>query len=145
MEMKEFHWLLNIIQHMEVGVVVMDKENRIQIWNGFMESHSGQLGYQVKGQDLFAIFPEIDRVWFERKLNLVRTLHNPAFICWEQRAYLLKFANKRPITGSAPHMYQNITIMPLSSPGEAESYLAILIYDVTDQAVQPELAAPPQA
>ncbi len=135
MEIREFHWLMNIIQDLEVGLVVLDGDNRIQIWNGFMESHSSRLSYEVKDQNLFDLYPELDRPWLERKLNMVRTLNNKAFISWEQRPYLFRFSNYRPITGAAEHMYQNITIMPLPNfTGEIE-HLALLIYDVTDQAL----------
>ncbi len=135
MEIREFHWLMTIIQNLEVGLVVLDKDNRIQVWNGFMESHSSRLSYQVKDQDLFDLYPELDRIWLERKLNMVKTLNNKAFISWEQRPYLFHFSNYRPITGTAPHMYQNITIMPLPDFTGEIQHLAILIYDVTDQAL----------
>ena len=135
MEIREFHWLMNIIKDLEVGLVVLDGENRIQIWNGFMESHSSRLSYEVKDQNLFDLYPELDRPWLERKLNMVRTLNNKAFNSREQRPTLFRFSNYRPITGAAEHMYQNITIMPLPNfTGEIE-HLALLIYDVTDQAL----------
>ena len=48
MEIREFHWLVTIIQNLEVGLVVLDKQNQIEIWNSFMESHSSRLGHEVK-------------------------------------------------------------------------------------------------
>jgi len=135
MEIREFHWLMTIIQNLEVGLVILDEENRIQVWNGFMESHSSQLSYQVKDKNLFELYPDFDRPWLERKLSMVRTLNNKAFISWEQRPYLFRFSNYRPITGEAEHMYQNVTIMPLSDFTGQIRHLAILIYDVTDQAM----------
>ena len=38
----ELHWLLDIVQSIDVGVVVLDREYRIQVWNSFMENHSGK-------------------------------------------------------------------------------------------------------
>lgn len=142
MEIREFHWLMNIIQNLEVGLVVLDTDNRIQVWNGFMESHSSRLSYEVKDKDLFELYPELDRVWLERKLNMVKTLNNKAFISWEQRPFLFHFSNYRPITGTATHMYQNITIMPLPDFTGEIQHLAILIYDVTDLAVARLTATP---
>jgi len=43
MDIREFHWLMNIVQNLDVGLVVLDREYRIQVWNGFMESHSGRV------------------------------------------------------------------------------------------------------
>ncbi len=88
MDIREFHWLANIIQALDVGLVVIDLENRVQIWNGFMESHSGKLSSEVKDRDLYDIYPNLDQAWLERKLTMVRTLNTRAFIgavpftCW---------------------------------------------------------------
>ena len=134
MEIREFHWLVTIIQNLEVGLVVLDKQNQIEIWNSFMESHSSRLGHEVKGKSLFDLYPEIDKAWLCRKLDMVKQLNSKAFISWEQRPYLFRFSNYRPITGGAEFMYQNITIMPLPDFTGQIDHVAILIYDVTDQA-----------
>ena len=135
MEIREFHWLMTIVQNLEVGLLVLNKENRIEVWNSFMESHSGKLSYEVKDKDLFELYTELDKTWLERKLDMVKTLNNKAFTSWEQRPYLFKFSNYRPITGSAEFMYQNITIMPLPDFTGQIEHVAILIYDVTEEAM----------
>lgn len=40
-EMKEFHWLVAMVHNIDVGLVVLDREHRVMVWNGFMENHSG--------------------------------------------------------------------------------------------------------
>ncbi len=40
-DLNEFHWLLAIVQSIDVGVVVLDREYRVQVWNTFMENRSG--------------------------------------------------------------------------------------------------------
>ena len=135
MDIREFHWLMNIVQNLDVGLVVLDREYRIQVWNGFMESHSGRLAGEVRDQGLFSLFPDVDETWFERKANMVFKLNNRAFSTWEQRPYLLRFSNYRPITGSAPYMYQNLTLVPLADFAGEVTHLAIMIYDATDEAM----------
>ncbi|QFI54334.1 PAS domain-containing protein [Aeromonas simiae] len=135
MEIREFHWLMNIIQNLDVGLVILDTDYRIRVWNGFMESHSGRLTHEVQGGSLFELFPEVDRKWFERKANMVFKLNNRAFSTWEQKPYLLRFSNYRPITGAAPHMYQNLTLVPLADFNGEVTHIAIMIYDVTDEAM----------
>ena len=127
MEIREFHWLMNIVQNLDVGLVVLDKAYRIQVWNGFMESHSGRLAGEVRDQRLFSLFPDVDKAWLERKANMVFKLNNRAFSTWEQRPYLLRFSNYRPITGSAPYMYQNLTLVPLADFAGEVTHLAIII------------------
>ena len=135
MEIREFHWLVTIIQNLEVGLVVLDKQNQIEIWNSFMESHSSRLGHEVKGKSLFDLYPEIDKAWLCRKLDMVKQLNSKAFISWEQRPYLFRFSNYRPITGSAPHMFQNLTLVPLADFGGQVTHIAVMIYDATDEAM----------
>ena len=37
----EFHWMMDMLQTVDVGIVVLDREYKIHMWNDFMESHSG--------------------------------------------------------------------------------------------------------
>lgn len=134
-EFKEFHWLMEMIQTIDVGLVVLDREYSIQVWNDFMANHSGKLPHEVIGKNLFRIFDSIPESWFRHKVDSVFLLKNRAFTTWEQRPYLLKFKNYRPITGTAEFMYQNITLIPLMSVDSRVTQVGVIIYDVTDMAV----------
>lgn len=134
MDLTEFHWLLEMFQTVDVGIMVLDKELNVQVWNGFMENHSGKLPGDVQGLSVFSVFPEIDESWFRAKAEPVFLMKNMAFTIWEQRPYLVRFANYRPITGGADFMYQNTTIIPLKSTTGEVSHLGIVIYDVTASA-----------
>ncbi|WP_440904732.1 diguanylate cyclase [Catenovulum sp. SX2] len=132
---KEFHSYMAMLQNLDVGLVVLDREYRIQLWNNFMESHSGLHPYEVRDKQLFETFPEINEEWFRHKAECVFQLNTRAFTTWEQRPFLFKFKNYRPITGSAEFMYQNITIIPLDSSVGIVERIGIIVYDVTDVAV----------
>lgn len=133
-QLNELHWMMEMLHNIEVGLVVIDRDYTIQIWNGFMENHSGLLPRYVKGKPVFELFEEIPEDWFRRKAESVFLLKNKAFTIWEQRPYVFKFNNYRPITGTAEFMYQNTTFIPLiSSTGEV-THLCLLVYDVTDNA-----------
>jgi len=131
-DIKEFHWLMDMLQTIDVGLVVLDTEYNIQVWNGFMESHSGMTSLAAKDKNIFDLFSELPRDWLTHKTNSVFVLKNRSFMTWEQRPYLFKFKNYRPITGTEPYMYQNITISPLVSTDGSVNHIAIIIYDVTD-------------
>ena len=130
--MTEMHWLMDMVQTVDVGIVVLDRECNIHIWNGFMESHSGMLPSQVRNKSLFEIFPYINQEWFLRKTRPVFELRTRAFMTWEQRPYLFKFPNYRPITGSEDFMYQNITLSALTSITGQVEHICMMIYDMTD-------------
>lgn len=134
-DVSEIHWLMDMFQTVDVGLVVLNCDYRIQVWNGFMENHSGLTPRQVRDRYLFDLFSEIDEDWLRRKCDPVILLKNRAFTIWEQRPYIFKFRNYRPITGSAEHMYQNCTIFPLTNNSGEVSHLCFIIYDVTDIAV----------
>ncbi|GAA5316004.1 MAG: sensor domain-containing diguanylate cyclase [Candidatus Pelagadaptatus aseana] len=132
---EDVHWLMDALQGIDVGLVVMDQNFNIQVWNRFMQNHSAKTPSEVMGQNIFELFPELPESWFKRKVQSVFVLRNTAFTTWEQRPYLFRFKHYRPITGTSEHMYQNSTIMPLmNSHGEVEQ-ICLVIYDVTDTAV----------
>jgi diguanylate cyclase (GGDEF)-like protein/PAS domain S-box-containing protein len=131
----ELHWLLGILQTVDVGLVVLDRQLRVQLWNGFMENHSGLRPSQVRGRELFALFPELPQPWLRNKVEQVFLLNNRAFSTWRERPYLFRFNSYRPITGRSATMYQNLTIMPLPSLNGTVDQVCLIIYDVTDTAM----------
>ena len=119
----------------DVGLVVLDRDYKVCVWNGFMENHSGLLPSAVKDKDLFDLFPAIDEKWFRSKSESVFVLKNRSFTIWEQQPYIFRFKNYRPITGKAEYMYQNATFIPLTNIRAEVSHICIILYDVTDIAV----------
>ena len=131
-DMLEFHWIIDMLQTVDVGIVVLDREFKIKMWNGFMESHSGKLPSEVRDKTLFSIFEDINHEWFSQKAKPVFELKTRACMLWEQRPYLFKFSNYRPITGSEEFMYQNIILSPLVSATGKVEHISMMIYDMTD-------------
>ena len=133
-DLLEFHWMMDMLQTVDVGIVVLNREFEVKVWNGFMEAHSGMLPSDVRDKSFFALYPEINADWFKQKCKAVFELRTRAFITWEQRPYLFKFRNYRPITGTEPYMYQNISISALvSATGEVDN-VCMMVYDMTDAA-----------
>ncbi|GGI94665.1 sensor domain-containing diguanylate cyclase [Halopseudomonas pertucinogena] len=135
LDISELHWLLDIVQSIDVGVVVLDRDYRIQVWNSFMENHSGQSARQVSQRSLLDLFPEIDRTWFTQKIETAAMLGTRVFTIWEQRPYLVRFRSYQPITGLVDHMYQNVTILPLRTVNGSTDHVCLIIYDVTNVAI----------
>jgi diguanylate cyclase len=131
----EFHLQLGLLQTLDVGLIILDQTYHINLWNTFMENHSGLLHTQLYKRNLFERFPELSESWLKHKIDAVFLLNNRSFITWEQKPYFLKFKSYRPLTSDAPYMYQNVTLIPLSSPSGKIEHVGILIYDVTDAAM----------
>ena len=133
--LSEFHWMMELLQSIDVGLVVFNSQYQIQTWNSFMENHSGLRPSEVTNRTIFDIFTDLPEEWFRHKAETVMLLNIRSFTIWEQRPYIFRFNNYRPITGTAPHMYQNSTFIPLSSRTGQIDHFATIIYDVTDTAV----------
>jgi diguanylate cyclase len=132
--LNEFHWLMDVVHNIDIGLVVLDLNYNIKLWNGFMQNHSAKDSSDVLDQNIFEIFPELPATWFRRKLQSVTVLHNASFTTWEQRPYLFRFKNYRPVTGMARHMYQNCTILPLTNSRGQIDHICLIVYDVTETA-----------
>lgn len=131
-DLKEFDWMMVLLQNIDVGIIVLDRNYHVQVWNTFMENHSGIKPQTIRNKKLFEMCPEIPEDWFKRKCEAVFQLKHHSFNTWQEKPYLLKYKNYRPITNPEKYMYQNFTIFPITtSSGEAE-HIAIVIYDATD-------------
>ena len=134
-ELREVHWLMDMLQSIDVGLMVVDSQCRLAIWNSFMQNHSNRRPKSVVGQRLWEAFPEVPEEWFRRKIDSVLLLRTPAFTTWEQRPHLLQFPSYRPVTGAASFMFQNTSFLPLVSADGDVNHIGIIIYDVTDVAL----------
>ncbi|KAB2824535.1 PAS domain S-box protein [Aliivibrio sp. S4TY2] len=134
-EFEQFHWMVDMVQNVDLGLIVVDKEFNVHLWNGFMTHHSGKQAHDVMGKSLFEIFPEIDSSWFKAKSKPVFELGTRSFVIWRQRPYLFHCRNVRPITQQSHFMYQNVTLNPMrSTTGEIKS-MFLAVEDVTAEAL----------
>ena len=131
-EIAEIHWLIDTLQNVDIGLTILDRNYSIQLWNGFMENHSGLRSADVQNKNFFETFTEVDESWLKRKVDSVFLLRTHQSSTWEQRPYLLQFKPYRPVTGKARWMFQNTTIFPLISSDGSVNHVCIIIYDVTD-------------
>ena len=129
---KDIHWMMDMMQSIDVGVMVLDRDYNVLVWNSFLENHSGVQASMIINNNLFSLFSNFPEDWFKQKADSVFLFKSSSFTVWEQRPYLFKFKNYRPITGSADYMYQNITLIPLLSSDNEVHQIGVLIYDVTD-------------
>ena len=55
-QMSEIHWLMDMFQTVDVGLVVLDRNYKVQVFNGFMENHSGYTPSKAKDCLIFDLF-----------------------------------------------------------------------------------------
>jgi diguanylate cyclase (GGDEF)-like protein len=124
-----------VANRIEIGILAVDREMRIVVWNRFLEVHSGRSASEVVGKSLFDAFPELPRAWLERKINSVVVLKNFGFTSWKQRPYLFKFRHHRPITGGIDVMRQDCTFLPVVNDEGEVTAVCITIVDATETCI----------
>lgn len=134
-EMTELHWLFDMLQHIDVGLVVINESYEIELWNGFMENHSGVSSSNARNRSLFDIFPSINQSWLQQKLDNALALRTPIYVSWEQRPHMFPFKSYRSVTSIADAMYQNVVIRPINNANGTVNHLCLVVYDVTDVAI----------
>ena len=133
--MAEPTWMDRLVNNIDVGIVVLDRDFKVHAWNPFMQNHSGLSAEKVLHKSLFAHFDYISIEWFQNKCEAAFDMQTPVYILWEQTPYLFKFTAARPITSALDHMVQNITILPIPNENPMLNQICILVYDVTDYAL----------
>ena len=119
----------SVLRAVTVGLIVLDEDSGIVLWNGWMERHTGLVAGDVIGKSLFAIFPDLTgkrmdsavRQALRDKLPAIlsQTLHKAPFALFSSQA--TRELNER--------MQQAITVTPLNA-GDARLCL-IQITDVS--------------
>lgn len=129
------HLLDFVVDRLEVGIVAVDADMRVVLWNNFMVTHSGRPAGEVIGRNLFECFPELPVKWLEKKIRNVFLLKNYAFTSWEQRPYLFRFQHNRPVTGGVDAMQQSCTFLPVRDSPDEVRHVCITLFDFTDTAL----------
>ena len=135
-DMSSLHLIMQLLQTLDNGLVLLDADYQVQMWNSFMENHSGIAISHARGQNLFALFPDLPGSWLKRKIDSVFSLQSRAFCTWEEHPRLFNFKSTRPLTGQSTLMYQNITLIPLSGLNGEITSVCLLVYDVTEIATR---------
>ncbi len=130
-----FDTLLYIVDRLDIGIFVLDRDLRIRFWNGFMAANSGKSREEVLGENLFELFPELPEAWLRKKIDSVFIIKNRSFTAWEQRPHLFHFLHNRPVTGGVEYMYQNCIFIPCRNAENQVDKIAVVLRDVTDLAM----------
>lgn len=131
-ELASLHLMMQLLQNVDVGLILINEQHQVQMWNNFMENHSAIRTSDARGSNLFELFPELPVGWLKSKIDSVFKLNSRAYSTWEQQPRLFNFKSNRPLTGNAEYMYQNVTLIPLTGTNKKVSQVCILVYDVTD-------------
>lgn len=132
--LSEFHWGMQVMDSIDVGLVVVDREYNVCLWNSFMQNYSGVRSEMILQKNLFHVIDSLPETWLRLQINTCIELRNRSFSSWEDRPYVFEFKNYSPISNGMAIMYQNIVMTPLKSLSGDISHVCIMIQDVSDVA-----------
>ncbi|MCW8327906.1 diguanylate cyclase [Photobacterium sp. SDRW27] len=128
----DFHLTMQVMDNIDAGVVIIDKDHTVWAWNTFMQAYSGITTEQIMGKNLFAAVDGLPVEWLKNKIASTFKLRMRSFSCWEDRPSIFNFSNFSPVTGGSALMYQNMTLTPLKSLNGELTHICLTITDVSD-------------
>jgi diguanylate cyclase len=132
LEMSELHWSMQVMDTIDVGLVVVDHNYDVCLWNSFMQSYSGVAAEKIMQRNLFSVINNLPEQWLKEKIKTCVELRNRSFSNWEDRPHIFEFKNYSPISNGLEIMHQNLVITPLKSLRGDISHVCIMIQDVSD-------------
>lgn len=130
--LSDFHLMMQVMDNIDAGVVMLDRSYHVMSWNTFMQAYSGISVDQIMGKNLFEVIPELPAEWLKSKIESTFKLGMRSFSCWEDRPNVFNFSNFSPVTGGSTNMYQNLILTPLKSLNGDYSHICLTLTDVSD-------------
>jgi len=116
----------DILDTLENGVIITDKDLNILSWNRWLVVHTGISQEIARGQNLPQLFPGTSFSILKRKLRIAFTLKIPAFTNASVEKYIIPIKLNKITKSIFRFMRQDSVITALD-----DTQAAILIYDAT--------------
>jgi diguanylate cyclase (GGDEF)-like protein len=126
--------LTQIFDTVNFGLVVLDRELKIQYWNRWMAMHSGIPSKQIIGEPLLDFFPHLSTPSFNKNCKAVLSFGNFAFFSQKLHRFLFPFKPDSSFGYRFELMQQSCTMGPLRSEDNSISGIFLIIQDVTELA-----------
>jgi diguanylate cyclase (GGDEF)-like protein len=122
--------LESVLGAIGTGVVVLDDERRIVLWNRWLAEHAAMTAAQVLGQDFFSVFPELCGKRMEGAVRQALRDNFPAVLSQTLHKAPLPLYASNAARHGGERIQQAIAVTPLTVPGAARHCL-IQISDVS--------------
>jgi len=126
--------LTQIFDTVNFGLVVLDRDLKLQYWNRWMSMHSGLPSDQIMGEPLFDFFPHLNTASFNKNCKAVLSFGNFAFFSQKLHHFLFPFKPDSSFGYRFELMQQSSTMGPLRADDNSISGLFLIVHDVTELA-----------
>ena len=127
-----------ILDALSQGLIILDRDLKILLWNRWMEQHSRLERDQVLGKAITDIFPDLVKKGFVWKVQSVFKLGNYAFFSQRLHRYLFPLAASNYLQDRYEFMQQNAVLAPLRGPEGQVEQVCVSIMDYTDTVMYQE-------
>jgi diguanylate cyclase len=126
--------LTQILDTVNFGLVVLDRELKIQHWNRWMAMHSAIPSQKIIGEPLFDFFPHLNTSGFNKNCKAVLSFGNFAFFSQKLHRFLFPFKPDSSFGYRFEQMQQSCSMGPLRSDDHSISGIFLIVQDVTELA-----------
>ncbi|WP_413110225.1 diguanylate cyclase [Thaumasiovibrio sp. DFM-14] len=133
-EFAQLHNLMQVIDNVDAGIIVVNSELQVSVWNRFVQAYSGISADKALGKDIFTLFPSLPKPWLNAHIQRVLNSGIRTFSSWENRPHIFPFDNFSPLSNGDEMMYQDIAFLPLYDLSGQVTTVCIKIVDVSDVA-----------
>ena len=125
--------LYQLLDHLSIGVIVIDDALRVVLWNRWMAEHSLLFIDDVKGKPIFDIFPGLNRKGFLKKTKEVFKTGKPVFFTQKNSQFIFPFPTSRSyLADTLITMQQTVILSPLKNEQEQTRHVLVSVFDVSD-------------
>lgn len=128
-----------IIDSLSQGLMVLDREMRVLMWNRWMEQHSRLERQDVLGRVITDIFPDLVKKGFAWKVQSVFKLGSYAFFSQRLHRFLFPLPASNYLQQDRyEYMQQNAVLAPLRGKDGQVEFVCVSITDYTDTVMYQE-------
>lgn len=118
-----------LLDALNLGIIVLDDQGRIVLWNTWMTRHAGIAGDSVSGQDFFAVFPELRGKRLDGAVRQALRDNFPSVLSQTLHKAPLPLFATPAAQAAGERMQQAVAVTPID--GGAGRYCLIQVADVS--------------
>jgi diguanylate cyclase (GGDEF)-like protein len=122
-----------LLDHLSIGIAVIDREMKILFWNRWLAEHSLMLSEKMIGRKIDDLFPSLQKAKFAKKAQEVLETGQPVFFSNKKNPHLFSFFSGRSyIEKHLTPMEQTVILSPLCDKDGEPAQVLISIFDISD-------------
>lgn len=121
-----------IVDTIDIGLIVLDRELIVRGWNRWMEFHSGIPAAEIVGTPILQHYANLTEPKYRRLFKSVLTFGSYACFSQKLHQYLIPLKNLHASAAQLPYMQQSCSAAPLRDNQGSIIGLFISVHDVTE-------------